>query len=92
MADAINPDHYLQGGLEVFTAMEAWGLDKDTYLGTALKYIVRAGKKPQNSKAQDLRKAVRYLQQRIDVEERAEKAAELPPLRMNPADAVVGFQ
>ena len=30
---------------EVFNVLEAWGIDKDFYLGNVLKYLARAGKK-----------------------------------------------
>lgn len=51
---------------EVFKALEAWGLDKDFYLGNVIKYVVRAGKKNPESYKEDLQKAIVYLQKRID--------------------------
>ena len=63
-----HPDHY--GGeaniYECFKVAEAWGLDKDAYLFTVLKYICRAGKKPGQEFTKDLRKALVYLQRRVD--------------------------
>lgn len=60
------PDYY--GGkdttYEVFNVLEAWGLDKDFYLGNVIKYLARAGKKNINKK-EDLEKALVYLQRRI---------------------------
>lgn len=38
-------------------------------MGNALKYILRAGYKPGEPKAKDLRKAIDYLQHEIDKEE-----------------------
>lgn len=51
---------------EVFKALEAWGLDKDFYLGNVVKYVVRAGKKNPGAYKEDLQKAMVYLQKRID--------------------------
>ena len=66
--DATRPDHY--GGkdnpYEVFNVLEAWGLDKDFYLGNVIKYLARAGKKSKTTTKEDLPKALVYLQRRID--------------------------
>ena len=66
--DATRPDHY--GGkdnpYEVFNVLEAWGIDKDFYLGNVIKYIARAGKKNKSKEKEDLQKALVYLQRRID--------------------------
>jgi hypothetical protein len=66
--DATRPSHY--GGkdsmYEVFNVLEAWGLDKDFYLGNVIKYLARAGKKSKTTEKQDLQKALVYLQRRID--------------------------
>lgn len=51
---------------EVFKALEAWGLDRDFYLGNVIKYVVRAGKKTPGTYKEDLQKALVYLQKRID--------------------------
>jgi len=62
------PDYY--GGkdntYEVFQVLEAWGLDKDFYLGNVIKYVARAGKKNKSTEKEDLQKALVYLQKRID--------------------------
>lgn len=61
------PDHY--GGAdnpyEVIKVLEAWGLDKDFYLGNVIKYVARAGKKDPGTYLQDLEKALEYLQFRV---------------------------
>ena len=59
--------HYLSKGhpYECIKVMKAWGLDKDFYLGSALKYLCRAGKKDGNTLEQDLTKAIDYLQMKI---------------------------
>lgn len=66
--DATRPNHY--GGkdsmYEVFNVLEAWGLDKDFYLGNVIKYLARAGKKSKTTTKEDLQKALVYLQRRID--------------------------
>ena len=51
---------------EVFQVLEAWGLDKDFYLGNVIKYVARAGKKNKLTQKEDLQKALVYLQKRID--------------------------
>ena len=64
---ALRPSHY--GGAnstyEVFNVLEAWGLDKDFYLGNVIKYIARAGKKDSSKELEDLEKAEVYLKRRI---------------------------
>jgi hypothetical protein len=64
----LRPNHY--GGkdnqYEVFKVLEAWGLDKDFYLGNVIKYVARAGKKNSLKEKEDLQKALVYLQRRID--------------------------
>lgn len=66
--DSTRPSHY--GGkdsvYEVFNVLEAWGLDKDFYLGNVIKYVARAGKKSRTTEKEDLQKALVYLQRRID--------------------------
>lgn len=59
-----DPDHYAKLTPEPIDVIESWNLSFP--LASALKYIARAGKKPGNSEAQDLRKAVRYLVRRIN--------------------------
>ena len=63
----LRPAHY--GGAnnpyEVFNVLEAWGLDKDFYLGNVIKYIARAGKKDSSKELEDLQKAEVYLKRRI---------------------------
>jgi len=62
------PEYY--GGkdntYEVFQVLEAWGLDKDFYLGNVIKYLARSGKKNKSTEKEDLQKALVYLQKRID--------------------------
>jgi hypothetical protein len=65
--EAVNhPDHY--GGAdnpyEVIKVIEAWELD--FCLGTAVKYIPRAGKKDPDKEIEDLYKSIWYINRRIE--------------------------
>jgi hypothetical protein len=61
-----HPNHY--GGedntYEAIKVIEAW--DLDFHLGNTVKYISRAGKKEVNKELQDLKKALWYLERKID--------------------------
>lgn len=62
------PQHY--GGkdnvYEVIKVCEAWGLDKDAYLFNVVKYVARAGKKDPKKELEDLKKAIFYLQRKVE--------------------------
>lgn len=63
--DNVNhPAHYTDGRIEVIDFIE----DKQLgyHLGNAVKYISRAGKKDPEKTAEDLRKAVWYLNRYIE--------------------------
>ena len=60
----IRPDYYKSGGMEALDVIDAFDLNFN--LGNAFKYIARAGKK--GDKAEDLRKAVTYLNREIKKE------------------------
>ena len=63
MADPVNhPPHYTFGGIEVISAIEAWQLE--FHEANAVKYIARA--KHKEDRIQDLRKAIWYLQRKVD--------------------------
>lgn len=66
-ASPLRPAYYGCDGnvYEVFNVLEAWGLDKDFYLGNVIKYIVRAKKKDSSKELEDLEKAEVYLKRRI---------------------------
>lgn len=61
-----HPDHYQFGENNVYEAIkviEAW--DLDFHLGNTVKYISRAGKKGTDKELQDLKKALWYLERKI---------------------------
>ena len=67
MQEQVNhPSHY--GGkdnpYEAIKVIDAWNLD--FCLGNVVKYIRRSGKKGNNSKEQDLKKALWYLEHEIE--------------------------
>lgn len=61
-----NPDHY--GGAsnpyEAIKVIENWNLD--FHLGNTVKYISRAGKKDPSKEIEDLKKAMFYLNRKIE--------------------------
>jgi hypothetical protein len=74
MSEQVNhPQHY--GGennpYEAIKVIEAW--DLDFHLGNTVKYISRAGKKGTDKELQDLKKALWYLERKIDNLEHASK-------------------
>lgn len=63
-----HPTHYggANNDYEVVKVCEAWGLDKDAYLFNVVKYVARAGKKNPEKEIEDLKKAVWYLNRKIN--------------------------
>ena len=59
-----HPDHYQAKGMEAIDVIEAYNLNFS--LGSAIKYILRAGKKPGESSVEDLNKAIWYLQREVE--------------------------
>lgn len=59
-----HPNHYNQGKFEVIDVIADWKLD--FCLGNAVKYIARAGHKDKAKTAEDLEKAIWYLQYYVD--------------------------
>lgn len=55
-------DHYLQRAIQPWDIIEAYGLDY--WEGNAIKYLLR--RKPGTDRAQDLRKAIHYLERCIE--------------------------
>lgn len=69
--DPIKPDYYNDTKIAPIDVIEDWGLD--FCLGSALKYIKRAGKKDNNPSVQDLNKVIWYVKRRIQELEEASK-------------------
>jgi hypothetical protein len=63
---ALNPSYYQAEGFDLQDVIEAFGLGYTA--GCAIKYLVRAGRKPGNSRLQDLRKAGRCIERAIQRE------------------------
>lgn len=61
-----HPQHYGGGDnpYEVIKVIEAW--DLGFHLGTAVKYIPRAGKKDPDKEIEDLEKAIWYINRKIE--------------------------
>lgn len=60
--DPVNhPSHYTIGTIEVIDFIEDYGLDSSMQLGNAIKYICRAGHKDPSKEAEDLNKAIWYI-------------------------------
>ncbi len=65
------PSYYLgkYKGIEAFDVCMDFA--RDSYnIGVAIAYLLRAGKKEDNPKAQDLRKAIHHLEKELEYEER----------------------
>lgn len=64
--DAVNhPSHYTDGKIEVIEYIEDKKLGY--HLGNAVKYISRAGKKDPAKTAEDLKKAMWYINRQIEL-------------------------
>lgn len=59
--DPINPSYYKSGGFEVADIADAYDLNR--WLFTAVKYILRAGKK--GDTVEDLKKSIWYIEREI---------------------------
>ena len=60
---AKSPDYYKRGSIEVWDFIRDQELNY--HLGNAIKYICRAGHKPDNTGAMDLNKAIHYLENEL---------------------------
>lgn len=65
--DPIKPSYYNDTKITPFDVIDDWSLN--FYLGNAIKYIKRAGKKDGNSRLQDLKKVREYIDHEIKAEE-----------------------
>lgn len=65
-----HPSRYTTGGVEAIDVIEAWNLNFN--LGSVVKYISRAGKKPSGSldkdhkQLEDLKKALWYMNREVE--------------------------
>lgn len=68
--DIVNhPPHYKSGGIETLDFIEA--KDLNFRLGNVVKYVSRAGRKPDSDPLKDLEKAAFYLKREIDARKNA---------------------
>ena len=58
-----SPAHYTRGNIEVWDFIR--DQDLNYHLGNAIKYICRAGFKSPETKTQDLKKAIHYLENEL---------------------------
>lgn len=65
--DPIKPSYYNDTKITPFDVIDDWYLN--FYLGNAIKYIKRAGKKDGNTRLQDLKKIREYIEHEIKSEE-----------------------
>ena len=62
-----SPDYYMGKYMKIEAKNVVWDFQDDNYnLGTALTYIMRAGKKPNNPITQDIAKAIHHLQMELE--------------------------
>lgn len=66
---------------EAIKVIEAWNLG--FHLGNTVKYISRAGKKDGNSATQDLRKAMFYLNRKIELLEKQDQVIDVSGAMVN---------
>lgn len=66
-----HPSHYTKGGIEAIDVIEAWELN--FCLGSAVKYIARAGRKDPEKLVEDLKKAAWYINRQIEQIEKTTK-------------------
>lgn len=65
-ADSIRPSYYTNNQIMALDVIDDWKLD--FYLGNVVKYIQRAGKKDPTTYYDDLRKAMTYIQLKLERE------------------------
>jgi hypothetical protein len=61
----IRPDYYQSGMGDIFDIANEYGLSMP--LGTAVKYICRAGKKQADKRVEDLQKAITCIQRELEI-------------------------
>jgi hypothetical protein len=63
-SEATDPAHYKLLDPEPIDVVTAWNLHYD--IGSALKYLARAGNKPGTDAVTDYRKAIKFIEHRIE--------------------------
>ena len=75
-----HPAHYTKGGIETIDFIEAKNLNY--YRGNVIKYLTRAGHKPDTPELEDLKKARFYLLREIErIEKQLMEVARKDPNR-----------
>jgi hypothetical protein len=82
--DVFNPDHYRLGDIEVIELIEDAGFERAFCVGSAVKYLTRAGRKAGASEEEDLGKALWYLER----EAGSDAPLPQPVLRDYPEDTI----
>ena len=81
---AESPAHYTRGQIEVWDFIRDQTLNY--HLGNAVKYICRAGFKSNNTKIEDLKKAIHYLENELHhitlQGEESERSSNRIPIRL----------
>lgn len=85
----MRPTYYHNGGFDVIDVVQRYGLDFE--LGNALKYAVRAGKKPGEPAARDWEKAAEYLRRWLAFEHGGLMQGALGLEWKSPAEAADGL-
>lgn len=67
------PEHYNFSNISAWDAIDEWGFEPGFSLGSAIKYICRAGRKPGENTIRDLRKAVQNIEHVIEIFEKRSK-------------------
>ena len=68
MSSKYSPNHYQRGIIEVWDFIEDQNLDY--FLGNVIKYVCRAGHKPDEDVLEDLKKAKTYISKKISILEK----------------------
>jgi hypothetical protein len=65
MTTKFSPEHYQRGDIQVWDFIADQKLD--FFLGNVVKYVCRAGHKPYEEELEDLLKASKYIQKKLDL-------------------------
>jgi len=84
-----HPDHYTYGKYECLDVIE--DLDLDMHRGLAMKYIWRAGHKGPHKMAEDLKKAIVYLERKVKMIEKQQDRLSKEDQRSFPEKAFVSM-